>query len=266
MKKIYEKTVKELIREFVNSFELSEKQNPFGFKKELSDGGEITRNEILHWFKENFPKIKKGTINAHLILLSVNAPSRIHYNVHSTGEDDLLYQVGQSSFKLFQKEEGYNPIYKIDNNIDESENDSIEQDLNEFAYEKDLQNFLSKNLDCIESGLTLFEDGDINGIEYPVGGRFIDILALDKNNDFVVIELKVSKGYDRVIGQLLRYMAWIEQNQAEKKQKVRGMIICKEISYDLRLACSKIRDVSLFEYDLSIKIRAIENATLKWKN
>jgi len=53
----------------------------------------------------------------------------------------------------------------------------------------------------------LYEDEDINGIEFPVGGRFIDILVLDGNNDYVVIELKVSRGYDRVIGQLMRYMA-----------------------------------------------------------
>ena len=51
-----------------------------------------------------------------------------------------------------------------------------------------------------ESGLNLTvpEEG-INGIEFPVGGRFIDILAVDSNNDFFVIELKVSRGYDRVI-------------------------------------------------------------------
>jgi len=44
-----------------------------------------------------------------------------------------------------------------------------------------------------------------------------------------VIELKVSKGYDRVICQLLRYLAWIEKNQAEPTQKVTGLIIAREI-------------------------------------
>jgi hypothetical protein len=53
-------------------------------------------------------------------------------------------------------------------------------------------------------------------------------------------------------------MAWIEQNQAEKDQIVRGMIICKKVSGDLKLACSKIQDVSLFEYELSISLRPIQ--------
>jgi RecB family endonuclease NucS len=41
-------------------------------------------------------------------------------------------------------------------------------------------------------------------LEFPAGDRYIDILAVDAQGSFVVIELKVSRGYDRVIGQLLR--------------------------------------------------------------
>ncbi len=92
----------------------------------------------------------------------------------------------------------------------------------EFAYESDLRDYLAKNLQVIEPGLKLYEEEGITGVEFPVGGRFIDILAVDFNGDFVVIELKVSRGYDRVIGQLLRYMAWIQKNQAEPGQTVRG--------------------------------------------
>ena len=94
-------------------------------------------------------------------------------------------------------------------------------------------------------------------MEFPAGGRFIDLLAMDQQHNYVVIELKVSKGYDRVIGQLLRYMAWIERNQAEPTQKVRGIIIAREISIDLQLATSKIPDVELFEYDLSVSLRKV---------
>jgi hypothetical protein len=50
----------------------------------------------------------------------------------------------------------------------------------------------------IEPGLTLFQDEDISGLEYPAGGgRRIDILAKDSSGGFVVLELKVEKGYDR---------------------------------------------------------------------
>ena len=78
----------------------------------------------------------------------------------------------------------------------------------------------------------------------------------------VVIELKVSKGYDRVVGQLLRYVNWVRQNMADPSQHVRGVIIAKHISEDLRLACSGLDNVSLFEYELSVSVKPIEDAAL----
>lgn len=106
--------------------------------------------------------------------------------------------------------------------------------------------------------MNLYEEEGINGIEFSVGGRFIDILAVDSTNDFAVIELKVSRGYDRVIGQLMRYMAWIKNNQAEAHQEVRGIIIAREISEDLILACSLMPNVHLFEYELSLAVKRVE--------
>ena len=86
---------------------------------------------------------------------------------------------------------------------------------------------------------------------------FVDILAVDKSGNYVVVELKVSRGYDRVVGQLLRYMAWIEKNQADPGQSVRGVIIAKDISEDLLLACSRISSVRLFEYSLSVSLKPV---------
>ena len=127
----------------------------------------------------------------------------------------------------------------------------------EFAYESDLRDYLAKNLQIIDPGLKLYEEEGITGVEFPVGGRFIDILAVDRDGGFVVIELKVSRGHDRVIGQLLRYMAWIQKNQAELNQKVRGVIVARKISEDLMLACSLIPNVELFEYGLSLVLNQV---------
>jgi endonuclease len=125
-------------------------------------------------------------------------------------------------------------------------------------YESDLRDFLAKNLSVIEPGLRLYQDEGITGVEFPVGGRSIDILAVDARDGLVVIELKVSKGYDRVIGQLLRYMGWIEKHHAEPGQPVRGIIAAREISEDLKLACSLLSNVSLYEYKLSVVLQKVE--------
>ena len=71
-----------------------------------------------------------------------------------------------------------------------------------------------------------------------------------------MIELKVSRGYDRVVGQLLRYMAWVEQ-QMEPSKPVRGIIVAKETTEDLKLAASRISNVRLIEYEIEFKLRPI---------
>jgi len=89
-------------------------------------------------------------------------------------------------------------------------------------------------------------------------------LAVDAEKRLVVIELKVSRSYDRVIGQILRYMAWIEKNHAEPEQRVRGVIVAREISEDLRLACSYLPAVGLYEYELSVLPKRVELEASRW--
>jgi hypothetical protein len=67
---------------------------------------------------------------------------------------------------------------------------------------------------------------------------------------------------DRVIGQLLRYMNWVRKELAEPGQRVRGIIICRSMSEDLRLACASIRDVELCEYQLSVTVSKVPQMAL----
>jgi len=226
----------------------------------IKKGDTIKRDQVFAWFKQKYPRIKPGTISAHFLKMSVNAPSRIHYNVNSSGEDDLLFQIDAHKFRLYNRLSDPEPIYEKqqeENDIGTTGTLGEPLEASEFAYEKDLQNFLSRNLDHIETGLRLYEEEDITGVEFPVGSRCIDILALDKDNNYIVIELKVSRGYDRVVGQLLRYIAWIRKNHADAGQHVRGIIIARRISEDLLLACSEVPDITLYEYQLSVSLKRI---------
>jgi hypothetical protein len=260
---IYNKSTKELFKEFVDSF-VPPPEKGLGLieRKPLGEGGYFTRHEILAWFQGHYPKLKRATVNAHLIVMSTNAPSRIHHNIRPNGADDLLFQIDGSTFRLYNKDSDPPPVFRQNSapsgveDADDSENDTIEA--HEFAYENDLKNFLINNIHVVRPSLAVYQEDDISGVEFPVGNRRIDILAVDNGKDLVVIELKVSKGYDRAIGQLLRYMGWIKQNLAEPGQKVKGMIIARNISDDLRLATSQLKDVELYEYQLSISLSRIE--------
>ena len=242
---IYDKPVRVLIRDMVSA--LAPKL-----------GQQFSKDSAIEWFAQHYPKIKEGTISAHLIRFSTNAPSRLHYNVKA--DEDLLFQVDGSHFRLYDSASDPAPIHSK-SDATASQEKSVEPtetpSPSEFAYESDLRDFLAKNLSLIEPGLQLYQDEGITGIEFPAGGRFIDILAVDADKRLLVIELKVSRGYDRVIGQLLRYMAWIEKNHAEPGQEVRGVIVAREISDDLRLACAYLPTVSLYEYELSVSLKKV---------
>jgi hypothetical protein len=209
------------------------------------------RQELYNWFNKNYPDVKRGTLYGHLVKLSVNSPNRKHHHIRADGTDDILFQTDTDTFRLYNK--------SIDDKTEKlPPEEPDEENVQNTIYEKDLQNFLARNMSNIEPGLRLFEDEESNknGLEYPADGRFIDILAVDKNDNFVVIELKVSRGYDRVVGQLLRYKNWVKRNMDVKS--VRGMIICKKITDDLLLACDGLDDIELFEYELNIKLHKRE--------
>ena len=243
---LYDKPVRMLFRDMIADLAAREDQ-VFG------------REAAVAWFAQHYPLVKQGTVSAHLIRFSTNAPSRLHYSARA--DEDLLFQVDGSRFRRYSPLRDPAPIHtKADIGVQEPIEDSSEPDgPSAFAYESDLRDFLAKNLSVIKPGLRLYQDTEegITGLEFPVGGRFVDILAVDAAARLVVVELKVSKGYDRVVGQLLRYMSWIRLKQAEPGQEVRGIIAAREISDDLKLACSELSGVSLYEYELSVRLRKV---------
>lgn len=222
----------------------------------LAPGQSFTREQAVQWFAQYYRNVKQGTVAAHLIRLSTNVPSRLQYSPRPDGSDDKFFKIDSSRFRLYEPGRDPTPISALTPELEEV-TDQAPQISSEFAYEHDLRDYLAKNLHIIEPSLRLYADEGITGVEFPVGGRFVDILAVDSSGGYVIIELKVSKGYDRVVGQLLRYISWIKKNQAESGQRVRGIIIAKQISEDLLLACSEVTAISLYEYTLSVTVNRV---------
>ena len=260
-KTIYEKPTRELLADMLVDWE-------------LKPGQVFTTKRVLEWFAGKYPLLRPGSIRAHLQQAATNDRSRLH---HATKvSDDLLFKVASGQFRLYEQDKDPAPIREMtegDVLLQETEGldhqDEVDEESesprggSEFLLEKDLQRYLAENLQCIEDGMSLYQDEDIDGLEYAAGGgRRIDILALDRARNFVVIELKVSRGYDRVVGQLLRYMNWVRKELAAPGQRVRGIIVCRSISEDLRLACASIGDVELCEYVLSVTVSKVAPLSL----
>ena len=76
------------------------------------------------------------------------------------------------------------------------------------------------------------------------------------NFNFVVFKRKLSRGVDKAMGQISRYMGWIKQNLAKDKG-IKGVIVAKKVDEKLKYAASIIQDLNLFEYELIFKIREV---------
>jgi hypothetical protein len=217
----------------------------------------------VSWFAQHYPKTNPKTVAIHVNAMSINNAKfrQNHPTIRPGNGYDLFYKVGSDQFRLWNPELDGPPSYKgdpviaVERTLDEQD-ETNDAEFAEFAYERDLQNFVAKNLHRIEPGLRLYEDEEITGLETDAGGRRMDVLAIDAQDSYVVIELKVSRGYDRVIGQLARYIAWVEKNM-EPSRPVRGIIIAKEISEDLKLAASRFQGVSLIEYEMELKFNHV---------
>jgi RecB family endonuclease NucS len=152
------------------------------------------------------------------------------------------------------------------------ENDELELDEQDtpdsdretvFELEWQLRDFISHNIETLKlegKPLRLYVDGQgRDGVEYPTGVGPIDILALDSDDSFVVFELKRGRVADKAIGQISRYMGWIKKNLAKGKM-VKGVIVAKSISSNLRHAIVAVPNVSLFEYEVAFSLNQIQEA------
>jgi RecB family endonuclease NucS len=169
-----------------------------------------------------------------------------------------LTDKGKSRIKFFE-----NLIFRFNSDqegtvSEDEEEDEIAREESEFAYEKDLQKYLVRNLSIIEKGLKLYQADGVAGEEFYIAGtsRRIDILAIDKDNNFVVIELKVSRGYEKVVGQTLFYQSSIKT--IFKQEKVRAVIVAREITSELKTATHFLPNFELFEYQLSLTLNKIK--------
>jgi hypothetical protein len=116
------------------------------------------------------------------------------------------------------------------------------------SFERDLESFLAKDLQKLEQGLHLYRANGILGrqVDAKSAGR-IDLLAEDKDNNLVVIEIKVGEVDREVCGQIQAYMSWVKNVLAGGKS-VRGIVVAKDFTDRLRLAAKMVPELSLRKY------------------
>jgi hypothetical protein len=202
--------------------------------------------DIIEKIREKYPNVNNKTIRCIVYGCSPNHTSSKYYPVPSK----LFFYLGKGRFRLLNQGE---------ENITVEEESCVEDEENEefsFQFEEDLKLSLSRNLKSIEEGLILYKDANGNGLEYPTDVGRIDILSLDSEGNFVVIELKVGLASEKVCGQIQKYMGWVKQNLA-KGRGVRGIIIARVISEPLKYAAS-VSNIKTKEYEMNFNLKNVE--------
>ena len=127
-----------------------------------------------------------------------------------------------------------------------------------FALEKHLEDFLVKNWANTDLGKEYDiyqDDGEVVGQQYPTDTGPIDIFAISKDKKrLLVVELKKGRASDVVVGQVLRYMGYVQEELAETGQTVLGVIIAVEDDPRIRRALAVSPNVSFYRYQVSFKL------------
>lgn len=127
-----------------------------------------------------------------------------------------------------------------------------------FYMESQLEDFLIENWDRTELGSKydlIEENGELVSQQYRTGIGRIDILAKEKNSDqLVVIELKKNQTSDDTVGQLARYMGWLEANKTNGKP-TKGIIIAAQYDERLFYALKKLNDSEVYLYQVDFKLK-----------
>lgn len=150
--------------------------------------------------------------------------------------------------------------YSLDVPVPITGNETVSQSDGGFGLEKQLQEFLVDNWDRtpLSSEWTIYatKENPEAGNHFPTDVGPVDILASHKKEPrLLVIELKRKQSTDQTVGQVLRYMGWIEKHLAkETGQTVEGLIIARTVNKGASYALSLVPRISMMTYELEFRL------------
>lgn len=224
--------------------------------------------------KELFEFGVKTASPQHIIRIQINRRSYNSPRSDTKNDEILFYQHDTLNYGLYEwmnekdkitHQTAIDPI-DIENDV-YSPNAALldtslflEQEWHRWLY----QNLLKNGLEGLGFGkLRLYDPTEQ---EHKIGkyntGEVGEIdLLLRNDNTIIVIELK-RKGIDDTVGQILRYVGWVEENLKKESEKVYGIIIAQEIDKKLHYAIKAAKD-HIFYQQLKMNIELGESSYTK---
>ncbi len=139
---------------------------------------------------------------------------------------------------------------------DNREATEIEGDLTDnyhtFTYERDLQNSLINQAEELFPGYKIYGH-NLEGVEFTIGGKRIDVLLEHKTNEsLLAVEIKSGVADFKVFGQISMYLGLLSEKFPDKT--ITGAIVAGEIDKSLISACAITDKVILKIYKMRLTI------------
>jgi RecB family endonuclease NucS len=177
----------------------------------------------------------------------------VHFVRDKTGED-----VDPSSVEDYLRRNGLPIRHVTENDTAVTDTDAaitgsilVEESETTFRLERDLQLALRSNIQQLESGLTIIDDGK----ERTTDAGRIDITASDGAGSTVVIELKAGTAAPEALTQLLAYMGAIGK---QEQKSVRGMLVAGDFHPRVIFAAKAVSAVQLRKYRYKFTFEVVE--------
>jgi restriction system protein len=145
---------------------------------------------------------------------------------------------------------GFTPptVISTDETVEDPAAFVMEKHLEDFLVQNWAQTDLGKEYDIYE------EEGECVGQQYQTDTGPLDILAISKDKTAFGRELKKGRASDVVVGQILRYMGYVQEELAEKEQSVKGVIIALEDDQRIRRALAVVPTIDFYRYQINFKL------------
>lgn len=240
---VYHQSIENIIQEFIFDSQIKNKPVFNNYGECWAESIENLAKEIIKKAKNKSRKIKSKEFCNYFYLYEA-------LNILNT-----LFKV---KIHPVERIEGINykgiiPSYKrTDEEICDSIIKSYKLDTDDVDIidEEQLEEFLQYNIEKIEKGLKF------KARQYPIKNGVIDLLAVDKNNNDVIIELKVAQD-ERLIWQAIYYpMAYKEET---KKKNIRMITLCPSYEEYILKPLKSLKDVEIMKYDLVIEFGKIKD-------
>lgn len=245
----------------------------------------FTNADLRDYVNSKWSGVNPSTLACQIIICTVNHPSRVHYPENkrprrARSQYDILFRPGRGLCELYDaarqgeweiaSENGRLVVREVVDvtagedapDLRERESTQREDQLASLALESELRDLLARSLPNVPGlgQLTLYQHDDgRDGVEFITDVGVIDLLTKTPDDSFCILELKLLRGPDATLGQVQRYMGWVQHHLAAGKS-VWGVIIASQIGEKLKYAATQAPRVRLLEYELKINVRPVQLA------